>query len=151
MSAPLHSLQVATRPSWLGRRPVWRPHASTSLEELRQVGLRLQIAIPQDLVQLLLELGFGDIHEELSFRKEWLTKVQTGPLVGHLIFAQDERGSFYTADPESGAIHFLSRSEFGYCRLASHFTHFLEQAAAHEFKVMAWAEAQPLVPYAGEA
>ncbi len=151
MFAPLQSLQVATRRTWLGRQPVWRRHASTSAEELCQVGLRLQVAIPQDLVRFLMELGFGDMHEELSFRKEWLTKVQTGPLSGQLNFAQDDRGNFYTADPRSGAIHFLSRSEFGYCQLASDFSHFLEQAAAQDFKVVEWAEAQPLVPYAGEA
>ena len=115
------------------------------------MGQRLQLAIPEDLVQFLLELGFGDINAELSFRKEWLTKVQSGPLVGHMIFAQDDRGNFYTADPESGAIYFLSRSEFSYCRLASHFGHFLEQAAARSFNVVEWAESQPLVPYAGEA
>ncbi len=151
MSAPLQSLQVATRRTWRGARPVWQRHESTSVEELSQISLGLQLAIPEDLVQFLMELGFGDINEELSFRKEWLTTVQTGPLVGQLIFAQDDRGNFYTADPESGAIHFLSRSEFKYCRLASHFNQFLEQAAAQEFKVVEWAEAQPLVRYAGEA
>ena len=151
MSLSLQSLQLATRRAWLGRKPVWRHHAATSIEELRSVGQRLQLAIPEDLVQFLLELGFGDINAELSFRKEWLTKVQSGPLVGHMIFAQDDRGNFYTADPESGAIYFLSRSEFSYCRLASHFGHFLEQAAARSFNVVEWAESQPLVPYAGEA
>jgi hypothetical protein len=151
MIASLQFLQVATRRTWLGRRPVWQRHQSTSVEELSRVGQGLQLAIPEDLVQFLVELGFGDINDELSFRKEWLTTVQTGPLVGQLIFAQDDRGDFYTADPESGAIHFLSRSEFGYCRLASSFSQFLEQAAAQDFKVVEWAEAQPLVLYAGEA
>ena len=151
MFVPLQSLKLATRATWLGRTPVWRRHAPTSHEELRQVGLRMQIALPEALTQLLVELGFGDINEELSFRKEWLTKVQTGPLIGQLIFAQDDRGNFYTADPRSGAIHFLSRSTFGYCRLASDFSHFLEQAADREFRIVEWAETEPLVQYAGEA
>jgi hypothetical protein len=151
MISPLESLRVASRRATFGRKPLWQQHASTSAEELRELEERLQIAIPEALVQMLLELGYGDINEELSFRKEWITRVQGGPLVGHLIFAQDDRGNFYTADPESGVIHFLSRSEFGYCRLAQDFGSFMERAAAQDFKIVAWAEAQPLVPYPSEA
>ena len=151
MSQPLQSLKVATRSTSFGCKPVWRHYAATSVQELRLVGQGLQLAIPDGLVQLFLCLGFGDINEELSFRKEWLTKVQSGPLAGHLIFAQDDRGNFYTADLESEAIYFLSRSEFGYCRLATCFSQFLEHAAARNFEVVQWAVSQPLVVYASEA
>jgi hypothetical protein len=151
MSQPHQSLKVATRSALFGRKPLWRQYAATTAQELSLVGQRLQLAIPDDLVKLLLYLGFGDVNEELSFRKEWLTKVQGGPLAGHLIFAQDDRGNFYSADPHSEAIYFLSRSEFGYCCLATCFSEFLEQAAARNFEVVQWAESQPLVAYAGEA
>jgi hypothetical protein len=130
---------------------MWRHHASTSAEELRQVSDRLGLELPEVLLQFLVEFGFGDINEDFSFRKEWLTKAEGGPLAGHLVFGQDDRGNFYTADPRSGAIHFLSRSERGYCRLAAHFGEFLDQAAAQGYKVVEWAESQPLIPYPSEA
>jgi hypothetical protein len=130
---------------------MWQHYDSTSVEELWQVGARLKVDLPDELIQFLTEFGFGDINEQLSFRKEWLTKVEGGPLTGHLIFGQDELGNFYTADPRLGVIHFLSRSEPGCCRLASHFGEFLDEAARRGFKIVDWAEAQPLVPYPSEA
>jgi hypothetical protein len=145
------SLRSATQKTLFGRKPMWRKHASTSAEEMRQVGVKLQLELPNELVQFLVEFGFGDIDDELSFRKEWLRKLEVSPLAGHLMFGQDERGNFYTADPQMGAIHFMSRSEPGYCRLASNFGEFLEEAAARGFKMAEWAEAQPLVPYPSEA
>ena len=115
------------------------------------MGRRMHTALPEELVAFLLEFGFGDINDELSFRRDWVTRVESGPLTGHVVFGQDELGNFYTVDPSSKAVHCMSRSEPGYCYLASSFNKFMREVAIHGFKVMEWVEAQPLLPHAGAA
>lgn len=140
-------LRTATRKGLLRRKPMWEQHAAVSAAELRQIGQRVGAQVPDDLVAFLEEFGFGNINDELSLRREWLAQVDLGPLKGHLVFAQDDRGNLYTTESTTGAIHYLDRFEPGYCRLASNFREFLQEALAREFEILAWAEAQTLAPY----
>ena len=146
MDASFARLRSATRSSIFGHEPVWQPHAKTSAEELNSLAEKLRRSLPGELAAFLLEFGFGDIAEEFSFRRAWLTRIEDGPLTGHLIFGQDDRGNFYTVEPGTDAIHYLSRSGAGHCQLAPSFREFLRAARASGYKVATWAESCDLRP-----
>jgi hypothetical protein len=139
-------LRGATRQSVFGSKPVWQPHARTSSEELCRISEALGRSLPDQLAAFLLEFGFGDITNELSFRLDWLSRIKDGPLTGHIIFGQDDRGNFYTVEPQTDAIHYLSRSGAGHCQLAASFTEFLQASQECGYKVATWAESLELLP-----
>ena len=139
-------LRSSVRPSILGAKPVWQPYAKTSPEELCRIAQALGRSLPDQLVAFLLEFGFGDIADELSFRRDWLSRIEDGPLIGHIIFGQDDRGNFYTVEPQAGTIHYLSRSGAGHCRLATSFVEFLQASQDCGYKVATWAESLELLP-----
>ena len=147
MLESLAQLRNARRKAFFGTRPMWHEHAAITHEALELVSKNLGVPLPPDLASFLLELGYGDINDELSFRQDWFALVDRGQLVGHIIFAMDDRGNLYTADPNSGAIHYLERFEPGYRLLAPSFCEFLREVAVRKFEVVAWAESQSLTPY----
>lgn len=151
MHSVYETLHNARRKGLFGSKPMWEPYAPASddvlLQRCRDIGANL----PADLGNFLSHFGFGNLNDELSFRREWLAKVQGGPLDGHVIFAQDDRGNFYTANADTGAVHYLDRFTPGFASLAPTFAAFLREAAERQFKVVAWAESLPLAPYPSAA
>ena len=146
MDASFQQLRSAKRRGLLGAKPMWHQYAPVCEADLLRLANQRRVPLPDQLIAFLSEFGFGEINDELSFRYEWLKLVEDGPLAGHLIFGQDEQGSFYTVGPLSGAVHYLSRSGLGCCKLSSSFNEFLREAAAHGFRIVEWVESQPLLP-----
>jgi len=144
-------LRNAKRKALWRFRPMWKLHATASAEALDSVGMKLGAAIPNDLRTFLLQFGFGDLNDELSFRRDWFVCIEHGPLLGHIVFGQDDRGNLYTVDPNSGAVHYIDRFEPGYRPLAPSFAAFLEEASSRSFEVVAWAESGVLAPYPSAA
>lgn len=93
--------------------------------------------LPIDLRNWLLALGYGDIDEELSFRREWLANIESGQLKGNARFAQDVLGNFYAFD-SSGCIFFLSRSEPVFAAMSKSFLGFIEELVRRDYKLVDW-------------
>lgn len=127
----------ASRKGLFRRRPVFKPHAATSAAELNKLEGGIGIPLPNDLRNWLLALGYGDIDEELSFRKEWLVSIERGQLKGGARFAQDILGNFYAFD-SSGRIFFLSRSEPVFAAMSNGFLEFIEELVRRDYKLVDW-------------
>ncbi len=151
MEEVLEKLRNARRKVLWRFKPMWALHASATEADLDGAEGKVGAPIPADLRTFLLQFGFGDLNDELSFRRDWFSRIEYGPLVGHVVFGQDDRGNLYTADPGSGAVHYIDRFEPGYARLAPSFAAFLAEAAARGFNVVAWAESNTLEPYPSAA
>lgn len=130
----------AGRKGFLRRKPIFKPHAATSSDALSKLEEEIGTPLPQDLRNWLLALGYGDIDEELSFRREWLASIESGQLKGGARFAQDIQGNFYAFD-SSGCIYFLSRSEPVFSAMSKSFLEFIEELVRRDYKLMGWVNA----------
>jgi hypothetical protein len=131
----------ATKKGFFRPKPIFEAYAALSPDELIAVERDAGVTLPDELRRWLLTVGYGDVAEELSFRKEWLTSIRTGQLKGSIIFAQDIRGNFYAVDSLHGHIYYLSRSEPAFARLAESFLTFMEELIRREYKLIAWTDA----------
>ena len=93
--------------------------------------------LPNDLRSWLLALGYGDIDEELSFRREWVARIESGQLKGGVRFAQDILGNFYAFD-SNGRIFFLSRSEPVFAAISKGFLEFIDELVRRDYKLVDW-------------
>src|SRR5688572_2422024 len=101
----------ATRKGFFQKNPVFEPYAQTSPEQIQAVETTIGMALPDDLREWLLQVGYGDLGDELSFRAEWFAAIRTGQLKGGATFAQDILGNFYAFDASDRHIYYLCRSE----------------------------------------
>ena len=139
----------ARRKGWLHTRPLFDPFESVGESEIEQAELRAGEQLPADLKAWLLAVGYGDIDEKLSFRRDWFHKIEDGRLAGSVTFAQDELGNLYAFDPNDGSIFFLSRSSPEYARLASHFRAFMEELERRDFRLEEWTKTLSLMSSEG--
>jgi hypothetical protein len=124
------------RKRFLGSKPLFEPHKAAT--DIPDVEARVGASLPERLSAWLLAAGYGDINEVLSFRSEWFSVIERGELKGHVMFAQDILGNFYSFSPADGAIHFICRSAPEYAFLAKHFGAFLEELERRDFQLEAW-------------
>lgn len=117
-----------TRKSWFRSRPLFVRHATVSSVDLDSIEQEVRASLPADLREWLLEAGFGDLNEQLSFRREWFRPVEQGHLCGAVLFAQDDLGNFYAYVPANGNIIYFCRS-------------------SPEFKLREWVDGLPTAPY----
>lgn len=127
----------ASRKGLLRRKPIFKPHAATSPEGLRKLEEEIGAPLPSDLRNWLLAVGYGDIDDELSFRREWVASIESGHLKGGARFAQDILGNFYAFD-SSGGIFFLSRSEPVFASMSKDFLEFVEELVRRDYKLVDW-------------
>ena len=127
----------ASRKRLFRTKPIFKPYAATSSEELSKLEEEIGTKLPNDLRSWLLILGYGDIDEELSFRRDWLASIESGHLKGGARFAQDILGNFYAFDP-SGRIFFLSRSQPVFAAMSKGFLEFIEELVRRDYKLMDW-------------
>lgn len=131
------TVRSASRKGFLRRKSIFEPHAATSSDELSKLEEEIGTSLPNDLRNWLLVLGYGDIDEELSFRREWLASIESGHLKGGARFAQDILGNFYAFD-SSGRIFFLSRSEAVFAAMSKSFLEFIEELVRRDYKLVDW-------------
>lgn len=96
--------------------------------------------LPDDLREWLLQVGYGDLDDDLSFRAQWFAAIRTGQLKGGAIFAQDGLGNFYAFDASERHIYYLSRSEPVYAKISASFTEFLEELIRRDYKLEDWVD-----------
>ena len=110
MEAFVARFLAATRKSLFRSKPIFESYRNADEADLAEIERHVGVTLPPSLRVWLLRAGFGDLNEEISFRAEWFSAVDRGPLKGHVIFAQDIGGNFYSFGPGSGAIHFISQA-----------------------------------------
>ena len=140
-------ISTAKRKRLFGSKPIFEPHKPTSASELRQIEEEIACALPEDLRTWLLEAGFGDFNEIFALRQEWFRVVDRGPLKGHVMFAQDILGNFYSFSPADGRIHFICRSAPEYALMAKDFHSMLEELERRSFNLQEWVDHLPSLPY----
>lgn len=89
---------------------------------------------------------YGDLDDDISFRSEWLTKIERGVFKGAVQFAQDILGNFYAFAPQDGRVVYFSRSTPEYAVLAPDFNSFLKELERRNFKILEWTESIELSP-----
>jgi hypothetical protein len=136
----------ASRKGLLRKKPVFKPHAATSSAELSKLEADIGAPLPNDLRNWLLAVGYGDIDEELSFRREWLASIESGQLKGGARFAQDILGNFYAFDA-SGQIFFLSRAEPVFAAMSKGFLEFIEELVRRDYKLVDWVNTLEIQKY----
>lgn len=146
MIALARTIQSASRKGWFRRTPVFTPYSTCSPQDLSELEETLDVRIPTHLRDWLLIAGYGDIDGELSIRKDWFVKIESGPLVDCAQFAQDSCGNFYAFD-ETGQVFFLSRSEPVFARMAQNFAEFIEELIQRNYKINDWTDTLELDDY----
>jgi hypothetical protein len=126
----------ARRKRFFGSKPLFEPHEAAT--DIATVEAKVGASLPEALKTWLAAAGYGDINEVLSFRSEWFNVIDRGELKGHVIFAQDLLGNFYSFAPADGSIHFICRSAPEYAFLAKHFAEFLEKLERRNFQLEEW-------------
>lgn len=127
----------ARRKGLLRRQPVFKPYAATSPGELNKIEKEVGTPLPNDLRDWLLAVGYGDVGDELSFRRDWLAGIETGQLKGCARFAQDILGNFYAFD-SNGRIFYVCRSEAVFAALSKGFREFIDELARRDYKLVDW-------------
>lgn len=147
MKDVLHAINTTTRKSFFGRKPMYKPHAVVTDIDLTSAEEAIRCTLPSSLKELLCSIGYGDLNNELSFRKEWWQVLEVGQLKGNVVFAQDDRGNLYTFSPDTGEVHYIDRFDGSYAQLAPSFDLFLRGLMDRNFEVVYWAEHLPQQPY----
>ena len=147
MDALVDRILAARRKRFIGSAPIFRVHEPVSEKSLKDVERKIGCALPESLRMFLLAGGYGDINDEFSLRKEWFNLIEQGELAGHVIFAQDDLGNFYTFSPSNGCIHFICRSKPEYGFMATGFEAFLHEYERHRFQLEAWTNGLHVAPY----
>lgn len=137
----------ARRRRLIGSRPIVDHRVIPSEQDVLSLEQKVGSALPDDMRGWLFNVGFCNIDDDLSIRPEWFRPVEQGHLRGAVLFAQDTLGSFYGFVPSDGRVVFFARYEPAFTVLAPTFRGFLEQIAAHDFKVLEWVESLALAPY----
>jgi len=130
-----------------GSSPLYEPYRGVAGSDLDAVEKRLGHVLPEGLRSFLLVAGYGDINEVLSLREDWFSVIESGELAGHVTFAQDDGGNFYTFCPTDGRVHFVCRSFPEYAPMAAGFYEFLRELEQHSFHIEAWTSGLNCLPY----
>lgn len=147
MDAFIDRLLSASRKTLFGKKAIFEPYHEIGDEDLAAIERKVESTLPRALKDWLLRAGFGDLNDELSFRAEWFSTIDRGPLKGHVIFAQDQSGNFYAFSPISGAIYFIARSAPEYAHISPDFAAFMEGFESHGFQVQDWTNSLEALPY----
>jgi hypothetical protein len=147
MSDLLGRIFRSKKKKWLGVGSIFEPYEKVLETDIADLEFRLREKLPSVLRDWLLMAGYGDINTVLSFRKDWFRVIDRGALKGHIVFAQDDLGNFYSFSPIDGAIHFICRSAPQYAYMAKDFRSFLEEFERRAFNLQEWISLLEVLPY----
>jgi hypothetical protein len=147
MQTLINRILSAKRKRLVGSKPVFEPYAPVAEKDIASLEQEMECALPASLKTWLLQAGYGDFNEEFSLRKEWFKIIDRGELKGHVFFAQDDLGNFYSFSPENGSVHCVSRSEPKFSLIAGDFSAFLEELERQSFRLQNWVESAKEMPY----
>jgi hypothetical protein len=129
---------AATRKGFFRQKPVFMPHSRASSDELLALEKGMGVVMPDDLRAWLVAVGYGDLSDQLSFRKEWIAPIEIGQLKGGARFAQDVLGNFYAFGSSGGTIYYLARSEAVFAPIATSFLGFIEELVRRDYDLANW-------------
>jgi hypothetical protein len=118
---------------------LFEPYQAVTESDLVRLEHDLGHGLPSDLRTWLLAAGYGDINNHLSFRREWFSVIDRGVLEGHVIFAQDDLGNFYSFAPSEDTVHYICRSAPEFAPMAGNFGAFLLEFEQRSFELESWA------------
>jgi hypothetical protein len=144
-------LLAARRRGSVRSRPVFETYAVASPSDFAAAEAHVRRTLPSDLKSWLLLVGFGDVGEELGFRKEFFSPLQAGEFKGGTQFAQDVLGNLYAFPPNDERVVFFSRSEPSYAVVSPTFMVFMEELQRRHYKLIDWVDSLELSPYAWAA
>jgi hypothetical protein len=144
-------LLASRRKGLFKSRPLFEAYAPATPAYLSAAESYIGRALPEDLKAWLSLVGFGDVGEDLGFRKEFFAPVADGKFKGGAHFAQDILGNFYAFPPDGDRVVFFSRTEPRYAEIAPSFRAFLEELERRDYKLTDWVDSLELLPYAWSA
>lgn len=139
-------LSAKTR-SWFRERLLFNRHAAVSTDQLASVEHQLGIQLPGEFREWLLLAGYGDVDDVLSFRREWIRKIGSGPPANGVSFSQDILGNFYAFDVPLGRVYYLARSEPVFALLSGSFCEFMETLVARSYDLEGWIDSASTQEY----
>jgi hypothetical protein len=151
MQAFADRILTKTRKKWLRVQPLFKPFKPVRDTEVNRIESKVGAPLPKDLKAWLLAVGYGDVHETLSFRYDWFHTIKGGHLSGAVIFAQDDLGNFYAYSISDGSIYFFERSTPEYATVSPSFRAFMEELERRDFKLDEWMDGVALMPYDRDA
>ena len=144
--ALVNRLLNASRKGIFRSRQIFEPYKTAGDTGLDAIERDIGVSLPASLRTWLLKAGFCDL-DEIGFRREFFRVIDRGALSGHIVFAVDVGGNFYTFNPDDGCISFISRSAPEYAVMANNFTSFMEGLETHDFRLQAWTDELKAMPY----
>lgn len=138
MKKTIDTVLTAKRKRLLRRKPIYRTSARASEMGLFRVAKQLDCKLTLGLSKWLLEAGYGDIEDSLSFREDWFCLISHPPLPSLVVFAHDNADNLYAYDPKDDAIYFIAADNGGYAHLADDFCAFLQELIRRDYNLAAW-------------
>jgi len=128
-------------------RPIFKAFEPESNIDPQNLEKEYGFKFPRDLRAWLDTVGFGDLDEVLAIRAVWINVIDTGELKGHVIFAQDELGNFYSFSPVNGAIHYICRTSPEFAMIAENFRDFMTGLEQRDYRIFDWIDMLEVKPY----
>lgn len=128
----------AKRRRFLRSHPVFEPFKTAPEAELFRLAKGLNFKFPLGLSKWLRLAGYGDIDGVLSFREEFFSKVDCGPLDGLVTFAQDSGSNCFAFNPKNDSIYYIHRPEQTAVRISDDFPSFLQELIRRDYKLPDW-------------
>lgn len=144
MKKTIDTVLSAKRKRFLSRKPIYQTSARASEMGLFRIARQLDCKLTLGLSKWLLEAGYGDIENSLSFREDWFCLVSHPPLPSLVAFAHDDADNIYAYDPKDDTIYFIAADNGGYARLSDDFQKFLEELIRRDYKVAEWRDSLQL-------
>lgn len=138
MKKTIDTVLSAKRKRFLRNQPIYQTSARASEMGLYKVAKKLQCKLTLGLSKWLLEAGYGDIENNLSFREDWFCLLNRSPLPSLVAFAHDDQDNLYAYDPKKDTIYFIAADNSGYARLADDFCTFLNELIKRDYDLPTW-------------
>ncbi len=151
METLVTTILSAKRKRLFGSRPIFEKYEPESTVDLDALERDDGFSFPADLRFWLERCGFGDLDQQFSIRADWIEAIDRGELKGHVRFAQDDLGNFYSFEDGSGRIHFISRSSPEFATVADSFEQLLEILVGLDFNIEALIQSLSFRPYTWDA
>jgi len=127
-------------------KPIYKTEGPETEEAIASLESNLLCSIPVDLKYWYTNAGFGELNEQLSIYPSWTKALSRETTNGHIAFAQDELGNFYSFLDGRDEIYFLSRRTPEYGVIAESFEDFLRKIESKGFDVFKVVDACELGP-----
>ena len=151
METLVSTILAAKRKRLFGSRPIFEQYEADSTIDFDALERDHGFSFPGDLRFWLERCGFGDLDQQFSIRADWIEVIDRGQLKGHVKFAQDDLGNFYSFEDGSGHIHFISRSTPEFASVSDSFEQLLEVLVGMDFNIETLVESLSLQPYTWDA